>query len=104
MVTLAGTQAANDCQVPRVRGESRQVLAEAEIDGIGRDLLKLAAVNVIRLHVKRIRLTWSASHPQQNAASAALRVSRDRARQPRQPRRRRDSQQTCARRLQPTTA
>ena len=60
--------AAEDSVLVRTLGQFREMLGDANTWDVGRDFLELAAMGVwrVRLHVKRVHVTWSTSQTHVN--------------------------------------
>ena len=74
VVAFLRAQRADDRELFGMLGELGQVLAELQAGDVGFDLLELAAVGVVGLHVERVGLAGTAAHPQQDAMPAATRI------------------------------
>ena len=85
VVALPGRHRTKDRHLLHVRGDIRQVFADANPWNRGGSLLERAAVHVAGLQIERVGLAGTAVHPQQDARPAALRVGRHVRRQRLQP-------------------
>jgi len=74
VIPFFGFETANYRQFVCLLRQFRHVFTEPNAGNLGGDLFELAAVFMAWLHVPRIGLARTASHPQQNTVPAPTRV------------------------------